>query len=162
MANEKDKVKFSITSDGTSKGTKITLNGKNILETKCVAMCSFDAQAAAAYPSWDGDMKQNPENIQFTYMSIDKNEKGEKIYTKYKFNLAEDKYEPVITPLGQASPESEGESVEDNLIGRDITLIDQILSYKEKTKRHIPERNILILRTQDSLRDTLEDLKKEE
>jgi hypothetical protein len=161
MANKDDKVKFSITSDGTSKGTKITLNGKNILEDKCVAMCSFDAQAAAAYPSWDGDMRQNPENIQFSYMSIDKNDKGEKIYTKYKFNLAEDKYEPVITPLGQAAPEGDGGYVEDNLIGKDSAIITEILSYSGNSVRYVPSREILITRTQESLKDTLEDLKKD-
>lgn len=161
MVDNKDKVKFSITSDGTSKGTKISLNGKNILDDKCVAMCSFDAQAAAVYPSWDGEMKQNPENIQFSYMSIDKNEKGEKIYTRYKFNLAEDKYEPVITPLGQAAPEGDGGYVEDNLLGKDSGIIQNILDFEGKTKRYIPSRQILLSRTQDSLKDTLEDLKKE-
>lgn len=161
MANKDDKVKFSITSDGTSKGTKITLNGKNILEDKCVAMCSFDAQAAAAYPSWDGEMKQNPENIQFSYMSIDKNEKGEKIYTRYKFNLAEDKYEPVITPLGQAAPESDGGYVEDNLLGKDASIITEIMDMAGKTKRYIPSRADLLKRTQASLKDMLDDIKKE-
>jgi hypothetical protein len=156
-----DKVKFTISSDGTSKGTKVTLNGDNILEKSCVAMCTFEAQSAASYPTFDGDMRQNPETITFSYLSIDKNDKGEKVFTKYKFCLNEDKWEPVITPLGQAAPEGDGGYAEDNLLGRDSKLVSDILEYQGKVKRYIPARSDLLKRTQESLKDMLEDLKKE-
>ena len=156
-----DKVKFSITSDGTSEGTKIVLNGENIIDKKKIVSCDFSARAAASYPDYDGNMKQNPESIAFSYLSIDKNDKGEKVYTKYEFNLARDKWEPIITPLGNPVPEGEGGYVEDNLIGYDSKLINEILSFVGKSKRYIPSRDELINRTPASLTDMLDDIKKD-
>lgn len=159
----KDKVKFTITSDGTSKGTKVTLNGENLLEKKKVHSLHFHASAAAAYPDFDGAMRQNPEEIGLGYVSSEKNDKGEKVYSRYSFNLAEDKYEPKVTPLGQA-PAEEGDGQEqedDNLLGQDSKVITEILDYAGKTKRYIPGRDELINRTPASLRDMLEDIKKE-
>ena len=158
-----DKVKFTITSDGTSEGTKITLKGENIIESKNLVSCRFSAMAAAAYPDWDGTYRQNPESISFSYMSIDKNDKGEKTFVKYEFNLAEDKFEPKITPLGNPTPEIEGDGgvAEDNLIGKDSKLVSEVLSYVGKTKRFIPTRDILVQRSSASLKDMLEDIKKE-
>lgn len=161
MADSKDKVKFSIVSDGTSKGTKIVLNGENIIDSKSIVSCRFDAYAASTYPTYDGQIQRNPENICFSYMSIDKNEKGEKTFVRYEFNLAKDKYEPIITPLGSPAPEGEGGHVQDNLIGKDSELVQNILDFEGKTKRFIPSRDILVTRTQDSLKDMLEDLKKD-
>ena len=159
----KDKVKFTISSDGTSKGTKVTLNGENLLEQKKVHSLHFHASAAAEYPDYDGTMRHNPEEIGLGYVSSEKNEKGEKIYSRYSFNLAEDKYEPKVTPLGQA-PAEEGDGTEqedDNLLGQDSKVITEILDYVGKTKRYIPSRDELINRTPASLKDMLEDIKKE-
>ena len=93
--------------------------------------------------------------------TLDKNEKGERVFTRYTFSLAEDKWEPVITPLGQAAPEGDGGYVEDNLLGKDCALINDVLEYTGKTKRYIPSRSDLLKRTKDSLKDMLDDLKKE-
>lgn len=155
-----DKVKFSITSDGTSEGTKVILNGENIIESKKIVSCDFYANAATAYPSYDGEMKQYPENISFGYTAVDKNDKGEKTYTRYNFNLAESKWEPKITPLGVKTPE-EGISANDNILGQETPLIKNILDYVGKTKKYIPSRAELLIRTEDSLNDLLEDIKKE-
>ena len=94
-------------------------------------------------------------------MNSYKNEKGERVFTRYTFSLAEDKWEPVITPLGQAAPEGDGGYVEDNLLGKDCALINDVLEYTGKTKRYIPSRSDLLKRTKDSLKDMLDDLKKE-
>ena len=160
---DKDRVKFSISSDGTSEGTKIVLKGDNLVESKNLVSCSFYARAAAAFPNFDGQMEQNAESISFNYTSLEKNDKGEKTYTKYEFNLAEDKYEPKITPLGQPVPMGEGEDIDthDNLIGRDSKLVAEVLSFVGKTKRFIPSRDILVTRSATSLQDMLDDIKKE-
>ncbi|HLD91349.1 MAG TPA: hypothetical protein VI911_10090 [Patescibacteria group bacterium] len=160
MANN-DKVKFSITSDGTSEGTKIVLNGENIVDSKKIVACQFSARAAAMYPDYDGRMQQNPEDISFSYMSIDKNDKGEKVYVRYEFNLAKDKWEPTITPIGEPTPQGDGGVVEDNLIGNDSTVVKAIINMASKVKRYIPERKDLINRTYTSLSDMLKDIQKE-
>ena len=167
-----DKVKFSITSDGTSEGTKIVLNGENIVETKQIVSTSFYASAATAYPDCHcmgecccgGSMKQYPESINFDYTALEKNDKGEKIYTRYNFTLSESKWEPIITPLGkpvpaEASEEDYSDSI--NVLGKDSKLVTDILDLSKKTKRYIPTRKELIGRSTDSLKDMLEDMKKE-
>lgn len=150
--------KFTIESDGTSIGTKVTLNDEVITETKNITDITFYANAATVYPKGENDQpKKYPEYISFRYTAVEDNENGEKVYTNYSYNLAKNPWESKSLPLGKV------ESVEakDNFIGSDSTLIKDILSYKDKVTCYIPTRDELINRTPESLTDLLEDLKKE-
>lgn len=150
--------KFTIESDGTSIGTKITLNDEVITETKNITQARFYASAASIYPlNANETPKRYPEYITFEYTAIEDNEKGEKIYTNYTYNLGEKTWVSKPLPLGKA----ETVEAKDNFIGSDSSLIKDILDYKDKVTCYIPTRDELINRTPESLTDLLEDLKKE-
>lgn len=150
--------KFTIESDGTSVGTKVTLNDEVITDTKNITNIRFYANSASIYPlNANETPKRYPEWIAFEYTAIDENDEGEKVYTNYKYDLSEKTWVSKALPLGKV----ESTEVKDNFIGSDSTLIKDILSYKDKVTCYIPTRDELINRTPESLTDLLEDLKKE-
>lgn len=145
----KNKFKVNITSDGTVAGTVVKVNGEEVTKVKNVTNVNFYASGGV---KWNDDDKMSP-YISFGYDVLNKNDDGSEAGESYNFR-----------PNGTVERGTIGKKPEkqsDLLVGRDPEVVDAILSYAEKAKRYIPDRETLLGRSQDSLQDLLDDLKKE-
>ena len=141
-----DKLKMAITSDGTPAGTSLKINGEDITGSKNVVRMSMYATGGATWSEYE----KSPGRVELDFTVVTK-DGAKSTWETYTYNI-DQKDMPARTPIGQ--PDSE---VSDALVGRDPELVTKIMAYK-KPGVYIPEREVLLGRTQDSLKDMLQDL----
>lgn len=143
-------IKFQIKSDGSISGTTLIVNGENLTESENVTDIMFYATGGLKFS--DGD--ETAPRLNLSYTTVDRDAEGSTVRKYFQYNptagfWVEEK------PIGK--PEEEEDSISDGYVGKKWSLIEDIDSYRDKTKRFIPSNAELQVRTKDSL----EDLKKE-
>jgi len=128
------KLKLQITSDGTASGTKFKLNGEDITEKNSVTNLFFSANGGIRF----SDGTNFKPSVRFDYTTVGKDENQIEQLNHFSFDPDCGGFSsPTRGPIGKV------EKLNDCLVGKTDPVIEEILSYKDKTKRFIPERDVL-------------------
>ena len=145
------KISYIIKSDGTPEGTKLTVNGEDITESKNVTNMWFTAHGGIF---WGPGDELTP-RVVLEYNTMTDNGQGIKTGENVTIDLNKAD-EPLRKAIGEPKAE-----VSDALLGRESAIVSKILGLKGKVKSFIPEKEVLKQRSMDSLKDTLSDLENE-
>ena len=141
-------VKIEVTSDGTTKGTVLKVDGVEITKDEEVVSIDFYASGSATWP--DGYKSPGGVSLHYRTMEEDNGTKG------VSYNYSGGNSKMVRTSIGEPK-DSDGQYV-----GKEspkVTLIDTLLALAKEKKVDVVEPEKLMERTMDSLNDTIEDLK---
>jgi isocitrate dehydrogenase kinase/phosphatase len=141
---------ITINTDGTTQNTKLTVDGEEVTKNKKVVTIYMSAHAP--YKSkYDGEVYGNYVSLEYTI--VDDNGVAEtKSYSNPTTNytksigIKDNKIEDSIVRFI-------GDEIDTNI----STLVDSIIKHCEDNKIKCPSKNVLINRTEQSLKDTLED-----
>lgn len=141
---------ITITTDGTLNGTKLVVDGKEITKKDRVVNISF--MASAPYKSqYSGEIYKGGVAVDYTTMD----EKG--TIQRQTLGTSDANY---IRGIGEKIKQQDnvvrfvGHEVDADING----LVDKIVAHCAETKAYCPEKDKLLSRTKESLRDMASDL----
>lgn len=139
-----------INTDGTIKGTKLTVDGKDLTKSKNIVDISL--YASAPYISkWSGDTI--PGNVSVSFSSVDSDGKIERnSYGESDINFS-----------GSVGKKIKSKDEVVRFIGHEVddevtSLVDKIVAYCESNNIPCPSRDKLESRSAQSLRDKADDI----
>lgn len=142
-------ISIEITSDGTIEGTRLKVDGKDITKTEKVANIDFYAHGKVVWP----DGYTSVPGIHLNYRTIEEDDGLKGVSHSFSPENSEMKRTSIGPPK-----DSEGPMVGRTIDPRDAIADELIALAKDKTIA-VPSREVLLQRTEASLRDKLQDLK---
>lgn len=153
-SKKKKKMSYLIKSDGTVSGTELTVEGIKVTEKDKVVGIDFYSRGSIVYGPNPGEATRPQSRLSYTIISKD----GEKEITQ---RVTIDPYSENGLSYEAIGAPSASDKASDLFIGKPSELIKDIESYRDKVKRFIPSLDELEVRSSDSLKDLLSDIKKE-